>query len=215
MAIDTGSSHTVLLTSEANASDDGPGDTATDSATPPPPPGTSTASTLPNSTTTTPGPTTTKAPVPSAPPTTPPTTSQPEAAPPPLEVIRTLPRRTLTNLATLVAGTSVTVIVDGFTPGETVHLIVASNPRIIGTTQASDQGVVQLTGTIPSDVAAGSHTLVVYAPSSGLGALQSVIIDPSFTRLPATGAHPAPYLALWVIAIGIVLLMARRATRRA
>jgi alpha-tubulin suppressor-like RCC1 family protein len=215
MAIDTGSSHTVLITSEANASDDGPGDTATDSATPPPPPGTSTASTLPNSTTTTPGPTTTKAPVPSAPPTTPPTTSTPEAVPPPLEVIRTLPRRTLTNLATLVAGTSVTVIVDGFTPGETVHLIVASNPRIIGTTQANDEGVVQLTGTIPSDLAAGGHTLVVYAPSSGLGALQSVTIDPSFTQLPATGARPAPYLALWVIAIGIVLLMARRATRRA
>jgi len=102
-------------------------------------------------------------------------------------VVLNLPQPSQPLLAdtALVVGEQVSLEGEGFVPGEDVHLIVASTPQIIATGQADSSGRIRLTGTLPSNLASGQHSLALYAPGSGRGVRQPITVEQ--LRLPATG----------------------------
>ena len=124
-------------------------------------------------------------------------------------------------------GESFTAFYTGFNANELVLMVMASNPMVIGSTNADANGKVAITGVIPSNATAGNHTLALYAPVSGFGAKQAITVtipvavsgsgnsvstpnvDPN--TLPATGrgSNPALLANLLLIA-GIGLLLGRR-----
>ena len=124
-------------------------------------------------------------------------------------------------------GESFTAFYTGFNANELVLMVMASNPMVIGSTNADANGNVAITGVIPSNATAGNHTLALYAPVSGFGAKQAITVtipvavsgsgnsvstpnvDPN--TLPATGrgSNPALLANLLLIA-GIGLLLGRR-----
>jgi hypothetical protein len=65
----------------------------------------------------------------------------------------------LTPNQTLKAGDKVTLSAAGFVPGETVAVVVHSAPQTLSSVQADSSGNVSATVTIPSGLAAGTHTL--------------------------------------------------------
>jgi len=110
---------------------------------------------------------------------------------PSLAVVEGLPAPStpLLSNASVVTGASLTTVaIGGFTPNEVVQLIVASTPRVIGFARANAQGFVTLTGTLPQGLAAGGHTLVAYAPVSGIGFAQPITVESTTTTTvaPAT-----------------------------
>jgi hypothetical protein len=138
--------------------------------------------------------------------------------PPPAEsVISALPRAETPLVAdnSLSVGAELTVTFSGFAPGEFVQLIVASTPQVIGSGYANAQGVVTLSGKIPTDLASGNHTLAVYAPESGTGFNQPITV--AGLVLPATGSSGAGVLYGWamlMILLGVIWhFIGRRRTR--
>ena len=150
---------------------------------------TTTTTVAPTTTTTTVAPTTTTTT------TVAPTTTTTTVAPPAESVVVALPLANTPLVAdnSFAAGGEVSVTFSGFVPGEFVQLIVASTPQVIGSGYANAQGVVTLTGNIPAGLAAGNHTLAVYAPVSGIGFKQPISVEA--LTLPATGSS----LRLWPI----------------
>ena len=141
-----------------------------------------TTTTAPATTTTAPA-TTTTAPAKTT--TAPATTT---TVPAPAEsVILNLPQSPQPLLAdtALAVGEQVSLEGEGFVPGEDVHLIVASTPQIIATGQADSSGRIRLSGTLPSNLASGQHSLALYAPGSGRGVRQPITVEQ--VNLPATG----------------------------
>ncbi|MDN5930455.1 MAG: VWA domain-containing protein, partial [Pseudonocardia sp.] len=59
------------------------------------------------------------------------------------------------------AGRAVTLAGAGFAPGSPVRLEVRSVPRTIGEAMADDDGVADVPGQVPGDLAAGAHELVL------------------------------------------------------
>ena len=132
-----------------------------------------------------------------------------------------------------VPGESFTAFYSGFNANEMVLMVMASNPMVIGSTNADANGNVAITGVIPSNATAGNHTLALYAPVSGFGAKQAITVTipvavsgsgsasdnsgsvstPNVNpdTLPATGrgSNPALLANLLLIA-GIGLLLGRR-----
>ena len=108
--------------------------------------------------------------------------------------------------ATISTGEEITVSFGGFTPFEFVQLIVASTPQVIGSGYANAQGVVTLSGNLPSNLASGNHTLAVFAPVSGVGFTQPITV--SQPLLPATGSDGQNNLfviAMLLFVLGIVV----------
>jgi LPXTG-motif cell wall-anchored protein len=157
---------------------------------------TTTTTTVPETTTTTPATTTT---VPAT------TTTVP---PPALATVQALPAAPTPIVAdaTIATGEEITVSFGGFTPFEFVQLIVASTPQVIGSGYANAQGVVTLSGNLPSNLASGNHTLAVFAPVSGVGFTQPITVSQSL--LPATGSDGQNNLfviAMLLFVLGVVV----------
>jgi hypothetical protein len=183
-----------------------PSNTSTTTTTEP-----STTTTQPSntSTTTTTQPSTTSTTEPSTTTTQPSNTSTTTTmVPPPAEsVVVALPRAETPLVAdnSLSVGAELTVTFSGFAPGEFVQLIVASTPQVIGSGYADAQGVVTLSGKMPTDLASGIHTLAVYAPESGTGFSQPITV--AGLVLPATGWSGAGLLygrAMLMILLGVI-----------
>ena len=123
-------------------------------------------------------------------------------------VIERLPSSTsiLGVSSTLSRGQRVSASASGFNPGETVHLVVASAPRVIGSGIADSTGSVTVEGIIPDDLDAGQHTLALFAPVSGVGLRQVVSIGS--TVLPTTGGNGlssvAVVMALFALVVGVI-----------
>ena len=146
--------------------------------------------TAPATTTTAPATTTTTAPATTttAPATTTTAPATTTTVPAPAEsVILNLPQSSQPLLAdtALSVGEQVAIEFDGFVPGEFVQLIVASTPQVIATGFADSLGRVRLTGSLPSELASGQHSLALYAPGSGRGVRQPITVEQ--VNLPATG----------------------------
>jgi uncharacterized repeat protein (TIGR02543 family)/LPXTG-motif cell wall-anchored protein len=140
-------------------------------------------------------------------PTTTPTTT---VAPPAESVVVALPLANTPLVAdnSFAAGGEVSVTFSGFVPGEFVQLIVASTPQVIGSGYANAQGVVTLTGNIPAGLAAGSHTLAVYAPVSGIGFKQPISVEA--LALPATGSSQRLWPIMMMLFGGAALIVGSR-----
>ena len=129
-------------------------------------------------------------------------------SPPALATIQALPvaPTPIVADATISTGEEITVSFGGFTPFEFVQLIVASTPQVIGSGYANAQGVVTLSGNLPSNLASGNHTLAVFAPVSGVGFTQPITV--SQPLLPATGSDGQNNLfviAMLLFVLGIVV----------
>lgn len=141
------------------------------------------------------------------------TTTKTTLPPPPIGIIEALPvvEGGLTTDTQFSNGESVTVTYGGFHPNEFVQLIVASTPQIIGSGYADANGVVTLTGEIPSSLAGGNHTLAAYAPASGIGFAQPITVTAS--TLPTTGNGRNEMLLTWFLMLtvaGILTMAIRR-----
>jgi LPXTG-motif cell wall-anchored protein len=160
---------------------------------------TTTTTTVPATTTTTPAVTTT---IPAAATTTVP--------PPALAIVQALPvaPTPIVADATISRGEEITVSFGGFTPFEFVQLIVASTPQVIGSGYANAQGVVTLSGNLPSTLASGNHTLAVFAPVSGIGFTQPITV--SQPLLPATGSDGQNNLYVIAMLLFVLGLIVRR-----
>jgi|GEM_PF-1924866 len=173
----------------------------------------------PTTTTTEPSTTTTQPSNTSTTTTQPSNTSTTTTTVPPLaeSVVVGLPRAETPLVAdnSLSVGAELTVTFSGFAPGEFVQLIVASTPQVIDSGYANAQGVVTLSGKIPTDLASGNHTLAVYAPESGTGFNQPITV--TGLVLPATGSSGAGVLYGWamlMILLGVIWhFIGRRRTR--
>lgn len=131
---------------------------------------------------------------------------------PTVDVINALPvSNDLISTRFLGRGNRLFVRFSGFVPFEFVRLIVASTPQVVGSGYADAQGDVELTGTLPLDLAPGDHRLVVHAPTSGRGASQSISVE--VPQLPATGVNSSLVLSMTLIAIGTAFYAVRRRTR--
>lgn len=141
------------------------------------------------------------------------TTTKTTLPPPAIDIIKALPvvEGGLTADTSFSSGEAVTVTYGGFQPNEFVQLIVASTPQIIGSGYADANGFVTLTGEIPSSLAGGNHTLAAYAPESGIGFAQPIMVTAGL--LPTTGSSRNDLLLTWVLMLtvaGILILAIRR-----
>jgi LPXTG-motif cell wall-anchored protein len=149
-------------------------------------------------------------------------TSAPTDAPA-AATLAALAEKSITATTTgLTAGGSITATYSGFVPFETVQLVVASTPTVIATGTANSTGSVTLTGTLPAGLAAGAHTLSLFAPVSGVGYKSTITVGSTetpatpttivtVTNLPATGneSDQMPF-ALGIIALGLALVGFKR-----
>jgi streptogramin lyase len=107
-------------------------------------------------------------------------------------------------------GGTIAATYTGFSPGETVQLVIASTPLVIGTAVANESGSVTVSGELPLTIGVGEHTVALYAPSSGVGFRQTVTT--SAATLPVTGSNAVVPLGigsvLFIIGVGMM------ATRR-
>lgn len=101
--------------------------------------------------------------------------AQPAMLMPTVAVINALPvSNDLISTRFLGRGNRLLVRFSDFVPFEFVRLIVASTPQVVGTGYADAQGNVEFTGTFPIGLEPGDHRLIVFAPTSGRGASQSI-----------------------------------------
>jgi hypothetical protein len=130
--------------------------------------------------------------------------------PPALATVQALPvaPTPIVADATISRGEEITVSFGGFTPFEFVQLIVASTPQVIGSGYANAQGVVTLSGNLPSNLASGNHTLAVFAPVSGVGFTQPITV--SQPLLPATGSDGRNNLYVIAMLLFVLGLVVRR-----
>ena len=143
-------------------------------------------------------------------PVTTPTTTAPTGttAVPSLAEVMALPEGVLLDVPSVTAGGEINVTVGGFTTGDMVRLVVASDPQVLGTAVANAAGSVTLSGAIPLDLSAGEHTLAVI-DSDGSGFRQTITVTAA--TLPATGSDKSLMFPALMVALGLtVLLMSRR-----
>jgi LPXTG-motif cell wall-anchored protein len=85
---------------------------------------------------------------------------------------------------------------------------IVADTQVIGSGYANAQGVVTLSGNLPSNLAAGNHTLALYAPGSGVGFTQSITV--SQPTLPATGSDGQNNLFVIAMLLFVLGLVVRR-----
>lgn len=143
------------------------------------------------------------------------TTTTTTTVPPAIAVVRALPEvRPLTPAS---QGATQRAVVsasgDGFAPFEYVQLVVASTPRVINSGYADAEGAITLSGALPADLAAGNHSLALYAPSSGRGFRKTLIVSPALAdarTLPATGSDQRIAVLLGMASLLLGLRLVRR-----
>jgi LPXTG-motif cell wall-anchored protein len=135
--------------------------------------------------------------------------------------------RSIVATSSLTRGGTVEATHTGFTPYETVHLVMESVPTVLATGTASATGSITLSANVPGDASIGNHRVSLYAPVSGIGVRMSVTVAaaPSSNTtptiptvnpntLPATGANGSTSVVgfvLLLVGVGLVGVRRRRA----
>lgn len=130
----------------------------------------------------------------------------------------------ITVSPTVVApGGTVTITCTGFDPGETVIIVLHTDPVTLGTATADPSGDVHTTVTIPTNTTPGQHTITVTGETSGLTLSATITVEGAVTAaaapsssLPFTGANVAATTGVGAgaVAIGGGLVLAARKRRR-
>jgi LPXTG-motif cell wall-anchored protein len=113
-------------------------------------------------------------------------------------------------------GGPLTASAQGFAPGTEVTFTFNSDPVVLGTATAGDDGVASVQTTWPSNAADGTHT-VTASGTDGDGPFEvsaSTVcgVSTSGGALPRTGSDSAPLLqiAIALVAAGGILVLAAR-----
>ena len=141
--------------------------------------------------------------------TTPTSTTPPisESNAPSLAEVLALPTVMLLESPSVMVGGSVELSIGGFNSGDTVRLVVASDPQVLGSAIADGSGTVAVNGVIPLDLSIGDHTLAVI-DSDGFGFRQTITVVGAV--LPATGLGSTPTLPVLLVVLGIATLLGTR-----
>ena len=119
------------------------------------------------------------------------------------------------SAANPVAGGAITITAGGFLPGEQVRIELHSEPIVLGTVQADENGNVRATVNLPAGVT-GQHELVLIGETSGIEVRMPITIAAatSTAELSATGAEPGSALgfAAVLLLLGGALVALRRRT---
>lgn len=143
------------------------------------------------------------------------------------EEILALPVFGVTSRSEIIAGDSLTISVPGFVPGEYVQILLASTPQLLASTTADSAGMVSATIVFPREIQ-GSHTLALFAPVSGRGMRQSIVINrlgaaidtvtlPTVIgsdTLPKTGSEIQLWLPFVIAFLGLLLVAISENRRR-
>ena len=136
-----------------------------------------------------------------------PESSVPESSVPSLATLLALPRAMLLDTPEVMVGSTIEVTVGGFTAGDTVRLVVASTPQVLGSGLADASGSVTLSGVIPIDLAPGDHTIAAI-DAEGRGFRQTVTAFA--VSLPATGGSGSLSIGMMVLVLGALVVVASR-----
>ncbi|NLA43664.1 hypothetical protein GX865_06010 [Candidatus Saccharibacteria bacterium] len=105
-------------------------------------------------------------------------------------------------------GDSLAVKATGFTPGERVSIELHSDPIVLALRTADDHGAVAATVTIPRDVTAGEHRIVLRGLESGITVSQDLIVTKSAVPTSGTLSNTGDESLGVVLALGGTLLAA-------
>jgi len=134
------------------------------------------------------------------------------------------------ELLEIAPGQSAIVEASGFTPGTTVRVELHSDPVVLGEAVADSLGAISLTTTVPADLPAGAHSLVLVPLADpvdpgtdpgtpGTGGSDPAGTGPGTVTIPAsilasTGQTPLPYIAagaaLLLLGAAVLYLVRRR-----
>jgi PKD repeat protein len=105
-----------------------------------------------------------------------------------------VPGESLVTPTTVTQNATATATATGFTPGETVDATVHSNSIDVGQAVAGPDGSVHLTFTIPADLVAGTHYLVLVGQTSGHTTVAAFTVTASSGyRLAAADGQVLPF----------------------
>jgi LPXTG-motif cell wall-anchored protein len=119
-------------------------------------------------------------------------------------------------------GGTVVITEPGFEPGETVVVVLYSDPKVLATVEADVNGEVRIAVALPSDTVPGAHTLVLFGETQVRKAPLNVIVLPAqvpgstASTLPrtgptrSTGPSTGAGIVLLVVGSGLVVLSSRR-----
>ena len=119
-------------------------------------------------------------------------------------------------------GGTVVIAEPGFEPGETVVVVLYSDPKVLTTVEADVNGEVRIAVALPSDTVPGAHTLVLFGETQVRKAPLNVLVLPAqvpgstASTLPrtgptrSTGPSTGAGIVLLVVGSGLVVLSSRR-----
>jgi hypothetical protein len=106
---------------------------------------------------------------------------------------------TLSSDPTLTTGEAVTIQAGGFTAGESVSAVVHSTPETLTPTTASSTGTITYAFTVPSDLPAGAHSLVLSGATSqttvtiNFSIASPAVLGTTTTSTPSAGTASLPF----------------------
>jgi LPXTG-motif cell wall-anchored protein len=119
-------------------------------------------------------------------------------------------------------GGTVVIAEPGFEPGETVVVVLYSDPKVLASVEADVNGEVRIAVALPSDTVPGAHTLVLFGETQVRKAPLNVLVLPAqvpgstASTLPrtgptrSTGPSTGAGIVLLVVGSGLVVLSSRR-----
>ena len=122
-------------------------------------------------------------------------------------------------------GGTVVIAEPGFEPGETVVVVLYSDPKVLASVEADVNGEVRIAVALPSDTVPGAHTLVLFGETQVRKAPLNVIVLPAqvpgstASTLPrtgptrSTGPSTGAGVALLVVGSALVVMSSRRRAR--
>jgi hypothetical protein len=119
---------------------------------------------------------------------------------------------------TVTPGSTETVIGTGFAPGEQVQATLHSTPIDLGIFNATSQGTVVVTFTVPKDLPAGLHHVILTGLTSGHTATVAFTVTaavPPVLGYTGDTVDPASgIIGMSIVLLGLVLVMGVRARKR-
>jgi hypothetical protein len=111
---------------------------------------------------------------------------------------------------TVAPGASVSAAASGYTPDETITIVLHSTPVVLGTVTADSSGDVKVKVTIPAGTPAGSHELLLTGGISRITSTLPVLVLPSLASpLPVSPPAPAPgFPWYWVLVLLVAVVVA-------
>ena len=119
----------------------------------------------------------------------------------------------LSSNPTLTRGEVVTVQAGGFTPSESVAVVVHSTPETLTPATASSTGTVNYEFTVPSDLATGAHSLVLTGATSqkavtiNFSIASPAVLGTTTTSTPSAGSASLPFTGSNIELLAVIAMI--------